>query len=208
MFFYKNIQMVEKITDLNLTFVTPIWTSIIPKHREINEKMFIYIKSLQKKDQSGIKRSNLLGWHSKDFDLELGQSRFFINSISPQLNSVLTDMGWDIKKQEVKITGMWAVINKKNSSNAMHIHSNNYISAAYYVKAPKNCGDIVFYDPRFAATYRYPKISKTNKLNSNIVSFQPKEGMLVLFPSYLQHSVSVNKTDKERIVISFNINLI
>ena len=121
---------------------------------------------------------------------------------------MLTDIGWDIKKQEVKITGMWAVINKKNSSNAMHIHSNNYISAAYYVKAPIDCGDIVFYDPKFAATYRYPKISKTNKLNSNIVSFQPKEGMLVLFPSYLQHSVNANKTNQERIVISFNINLI
>ena len=208
MFFKKNILMKEKITELNLTFATPIWTSIIPKHLEINDKMFRYIKSLQKKDQSGINRSNLLGWHSKDFDLELKQPRFFVNSISPQLNSVLTDMGWDIKNQEIKITGMWAVINKKNSSNAMHIHSNNYISAAYYVKAPVNCGDIVFYDPRFAATYRYPKISKTNKLNSNIVSFQPKEGMLVLFPSYLQHSVNVNKTDEERIVISFNINLI
>ena len=170
--------------------------------------MFRYIKSLQKKDRSGINRSNLLGWHSKNFDLELEQPRSFVNSISPQLNSVFTDMGWDIKKQEVKITGMWAVINKKNSSNTMHIHSNNYISAAYYVKAPINCGDIVFYDPKFAATYRYPKISKTNKLNSNIVSFQPKEGMLVLFPSYLQHSVNVNKTDEERIVISFNINLI
>ena len=200
--------MVEKITDLNLTFVTPIWTSIIPRHKEVNEKMFIYIKSLQKKDRSGINRSNWLGWHSSNFDLELEQPRFFINSISPQLNSVLTDMGWDTKNQEVKITGMWAVINKKNSSNAMHIHSNNYISAAYYIKAPKNCGDIVFYDPRFAATYRYPKISKTNKLNSNMVSFQPKEGMLVLFPSYLQHSVNANKTNQERIGISFNINLI
>jgi len=208
MLFYKNIQMVEKITDLNPTFVTPIWTSIIQRHKEVNEKMFVYIKSLQKKDRSGINRSNLLGWHSKNFDLELEQPRFFINSISPQLGSVFTDMGWDTKNQEVKITGMWAIINKKNASNSMHIHSNNYISAAYYVKAPKNCGDIVFYDPRFAATYRYPKISSTNKLNSNIVSFQPKEGMLVLFPSYLQHSVNANKTNQERIVISFNINLI
>ena len=208
MFFYKNIQMVEKITDLNLTFVTPIWTSIIPRHKEINEKMFIYIKSLQKKDRAGINKSNFLGGHSKNFDLELEQPRFFINSISPQLNSVFADMGWDTKNQEVKITGMWAIINKKNASNSIHIHSNNYISAAYYIKAPKNCGDIVFYDPRFAATYRYPKISKTNKLNSNIVSFQPKEGMLVLFPSYLQHSVNANKTNQERIVISFNINLI
>jgi uncharacterized protein (TIGR02466 family) len=200
--------MKEKTTELKLTFATPIWTSIIPRHKGVNEKMFIYIKSLQKKDRPGINRSNLLGWHSNNFDLELEQPRFFVNSISPQLNSVLTDMGWDLKKQEVKITGMWTIINKKNSSNAIHIHSNNYISAAYYVKAPKNCGDIVFYDPRFAATYRYPKISKTNKLNSNIVSFQPQEGMLVLFPSYLQHSVNVNKTDEERIVISFNINLI
>jgi len=200
--------MKEKTTELKLTFATPIWTSIIPRHKGVNEKMFTYIKSLQKKDQAGINRSNFLGWHSKNFDLELEQPRFFVNSISPQLNSVLTDMGWDIKKQEVKITGMWAVINKKNSSNAMHIHSNNYISSAYYVKAPKNCGNIVFYDPRFAATYRYPKISRTNKLNSNIVSFQPKEGMLVLFPSYLQHSVNLNKSNKERVVISFNINLI
>jgi len=200
--------MKEKITELHFIFATPIWTSIIPKHRKINEKMFRYIKSLQKINRSGISRSNLLGWHSKNFDLELEQPKFFVNSISPHINSVLTDMDWDIINQEVKITGMWAIINKKNSSNAMHIHSNNYLSAAYYVKAPINCGDIVFYDPRFAATYRYPKISKTNKLNSNIVSFQPKEGMLVLFPSYLQHSVNVNKTDEERIVISFNINLI
>ena len=200
--------MVEKIINLNLAFATPIWTSIIPRHKGVNEKMFIYIKSLQKKDRAGINKSNFLGWHSKNFDLELEQPRFFVNSISPQLNSVLTDMGWNIKNQEVKITGMWAIINKKNASNSMHIHSNNYISSAYYVKAPKNCGDIVFYDPRFAATYRYPKISTTNKLNSNIVSFQPKEGMLVLFPSYLQHSVNLNKSNKERVVISFNINLI
>ena len=195
------------MTELNLTFATPVWTSIIRKHEEINDTMFKYIKSLQKKDSSGVNRSNLLGWHSGNFDLDLEQPRFFVNSISAQLNSVFTDMGWDLKNQKVKITGMWAVINKKNASNSMHIHSNNYISAAYYVKAPKNCGDIVFYDPRFAATYRYPKISKTNKLNSNIVSFQPKEGMLVLFPSYLQHSVNLNKTNEERIVISFNINL-
>ena len=200
--------MVEKITNLNLAFATPIWTSIIPGHKGVNEKMFIYIKSLQKKDRAGINKSNFLGWHSKNFDLELEQPRFFVNSISSQLNSVFNDMGWNIKNQEVKITGMWAIINKKNASNSMHIHSNNYISSAYYVKAPKNCGDIVFYDPRFAATYRYPKISKTNKLNSNIVSFQPKEGMLVLFPSYLQHSVNLNKSNKERVVISFNINLI
>ncbi len=55
----------------------------------------------------------MLGWHSKNFDLELEQPKFFVNSISPHINSVLTDMDWDIINQEVKITGMWAIINKK-----------------------------------------------------------------------------------------------
>ena len=32
-----------------------------------------------------------------------------------------------------------------------------------------------------------------------------KNGTLLLFPSYLQHSVSPNESDKERVSISFNM---
>ena len=32
--------------------------------------MFNFIKSEQNKDQKGIKKSNVKGWHSKDFDLK------------------------------------------------------------------------------------------------------------------------------------------
>ena len=45
-------------------------------------------------------------------------------------------------------------------------------------------------------------------INSNFFSITPKEGLLVLFPSYLHHSVDMNKAEEERIVISFNIDLI
>ena len=111
------------------------------------------------------------------------------------------------KKNAHTNQSMWSIINTKNASNSRHIHSNNCISAAYYVKAPKHCGDIVFHDPRSAAVYSYPKVSKINKLNSNFYSIQPREGLLVMFPSFLHHSVDTNKSDKERIVISFNLNL-
>ena len=40
----------------------------------------------------------------------------------------------------------------------------------------------------------------------NVVN--PVEGGLVLFPSYLDHSVNANLSNEERIVVSFNINLI
>ena len=200
--------MDKKNSDLLHMFSTPIWTSMVENSEEINAKMYDYIKSLQSKNKEGISKSNVEGWHSDYFNLELEEPRFFLNSISSYLNKVFEDMGWDLQKQKVKVTSMWSIINKKNSSNARHIHSNNYISAAYYIKAPKNCGNIIFYDPRSEAVFRHPIISKPNKLNTNSFSIEPKEGLLVLFPSYLNHSVDLNNSDEERVVISFNIDLI
>ena len=133
--------MTKRSSELNLVFSTPIWTTQILNYRELNNKMFKYIKDLQIQNPKGITKSNLFGWHSNDFDLENEQPKYFINSISKNLNQAFNDMGWDLKNQEVKVTSMWSVINKKNASNARHIHSNNYISAAYYVKTSENSGE-------------------------------------------------------------------
>ena len=50
--------------------------------------------------------------------------------------------------------------------------------------------------------------NKPNNLNTNVVSIEPQEGMLVLFPSYLHHSVDINQSEEDRIIISFNATLI
>ena len=199
--------MNNRISDLSLIFPTPVWTSIIPNFKQINEKMLKYIKSLQSSNPIGKIKSNIIGWHSENFNLQDENPQFFTNSISPILNESLSDMGWDLKKNKIKIITMWSIINSKNASNARHIHPNNFISSAYYVKAPENSGDIVFFDPRSAKTIRAPIASNVNKLNSNIFTVQPKEGLLVLFPSYLHHSVNRNESEEERIVISFNVDL-
>ena len=102
---------------------------------------------------------------------------------------------------------MWAIINKKGASNARHTHPNSYLSAVYYIKAPKNCGDILFYDPRSAKVNRKPPTTKANALNSEEVNITPQDGMMVFFPSYLHHAVSENRSDEERIVISFNVDM-
>ena len=102
--------------------------------------------------------------------LIINEPRQFVNSINKSLNRAFIDMGWDFKSQTVKITSMWSVINNSGASNARHIHPNNFLSAAYYVKAPSNCGDIVFYDPRTGPVYRKPKIANDNKLNASEVS--------------------------------------
>ena len=102
---------------------------------------------------------------------------------------------------------MWAIINTGGSANTRHQHGNSTISGAYYVRAPKNSGDIVFYDPRPAAVYTYPNALSPNLLNAQINGISPNEGSLVLFPSYLDHSVNKNLSNDERIVISFNLTI-
>ena len=150
----------------------------------------------------------MIGWHSQNFNLQDPEPQFFINGISKILNESMNDMGWDLNKNKLKITGMWTIINPTNASNSRHIHSNNYISAAYYLKAPENCGDIMFYDPRSAKVIKTPILVNSNQLNMEVVNVTPKEGLLVLFPSYLHHSVGINKSNEDRIVISFNVDLI
>ena len=192
----------------NLFFSTPIWVSKIDDYKDTNEKIYEYIKNLQNLDNKGLVKSNIKGWHSKNFDLKNEIVVNFINSISPKINEVFKDMDWDIKNQTAKISGMWAIINTGGASNARHHHGNSDISAAYYVRAPENCGEIVFYDPRPAPVFSHPKSNKPNFLNAMVNSISPVEGGLVLFPSYLDHSVNPNKSKEERIVISFNLSLV
>ena len=199
--------MTNRISEINLFFSTPVWTCIVPNFQNINDSILEYIYELKSKDPEGLKRSNFKGWHSNNFDLNEPKPKEFINSIQTPLKELFNDMEWDLFKQKVKITSMWSIINTKEAFNGRHIHGNNHISAAYYVKAPEKCGNIVFYDPRSATVFNHPIIKKPNKLNSDSHSIKPKEGLLVLFPSYLHHSVEVNQSNEERIVISFNINL-
>ena len=191
----------------NLFFPTPVWTLQLDNYQSINEQMYKFIKITQSKDREGISKSNLKGWHSKDFSLQENEPKNFISFISPSIEKVMTDMNWEKNKQTIKISNMWAIINTGGSANLRHQHGNSTISGAYYVRAPENCGDIVFYDPRPAAVYSHPNVEGPNMLNAQVNGITPKEGALVLFPSYLDHSVNENLSKEERVVISFNIKI-
>ena len=195
------------MTNPSLFFATPVWASKIENYKTVNEEIYKYIINLQQSDKDGIIKSNIKGWHSKDFNLNDKEALSFVKLITPSIEKVINDMNWDTAKQVAKITSMWAIINKGGASNARHHHGNSSISAAYYVRAPKNCGEIVFYDPRPAPVYSHPFAIAPNSLNAMVNSVTPSEGVLVLFPSYLDHSVNPNLSNDERIVISFNITI-
>jgi uncharacterized protein (TIGR02466 family) len=100
---------------------------------------------------------------------------------------------------------MWAIINKKGNFNTEHIHPNSNLSGAYYVKAPKNCGKFKVINPHSISRDKFPPRENPNELNRLVAEHEIKEGDLLIFPSYLPHSVLPNQSDEDRIVISFNI---
>ena len=82
------------------------------------------------------------------------------------------------------------------------------LSAAYYVKAKKNSGKIKFWDPKEVKSMRYPTIEKFTDLSVEVIKFEPLEGTLFIFPAYLHHAVEENLSDEDRIVISFNVDIL
>ena len=109
--------------------------------------------------------------------------------IQKYVADVFREYGWFYTPEKVNLTEMWAIINKKNNFNIEHTHPNNYLSAAYYVKAPENCGSFNVSNPNQVAKERIAISNKRTEFNQNIAQIKPVAGDLLLFPAYLPHSV-------------------
>ena len=102
-----------------------------------------------------------------------------------------------------KLLGWWVNVNGYGNTNACHDHYDRTppagpvgISGVFYISIPKpGMGNITFYNDA-------PPYMK--ELHSKSMSIEPKENTLILFPSWLEHSVSQSKSDEPRISMSFN----
>ena len=142
--------------------------------KEYNKKLSEYIYNLQKNDKNGIQRSNRGGWHSDSFklkDVNSIQHEFALETSKYVFDTIKT-YGWILEPKKVICSEMWAIINKKNDFNIMHTHPNCNLSAAYYVKAPKNCGSFFIENPNIARRYFRPEIANRNELNGEVAGIE------------------------------------
>ena len=190
-------------------FPTPVFHYRLENYEELNKELEKYILDLKKKDKTGQLKSNRGGWHSPFFDLKNEIPMKFFNKMKNFLEKIITnEMGWEYVPSNVKITSMWSIINKKGDFNIQHNHPNAYLSAAYYVKCPVNSGNINFYEGSEAKLIRHPNIKKFTEMSAMKTSLEPKEGDLFVFPAYFYHDVGENLSNEDRIVISFNLDII
>jgi uncharacterized protein (TIGR02466 family) len=180
---------------------TPIWyrtvSNLIKNEENIsfNESLTSWVKDQMKKNKSVIK-SNKGGWQSNLCKPEGG-----FEPLVKEIKEFCNNLPLNLK--EISITQLWVNVNKKGDWNTIHQHGDHDLSGTYYVKTPKDCGCIVFRDPRPAAISNRLMSIRFDK--GEIFIKNVEEGLLVIWPSYLDHFVEPNKTDEERISISFDI---
>ena len=105
----------------------------------------------------------------------------------------------------VEFTACWATVLARGAAHKVHHHPNNFLSGVYYLQTGAGADTINFHDPRPQAAVIRPPVTALTAANTDQVVVRVRNGTLLLFPSWLEHSVDANAGDAERISISFNV---
>ena len=85
---------------------------------------------------------------------------------------------------------------------------NPHFSGLYYLKVPKDSGDIVFYNSFHEGNSFYnKKFNEYNSHNSSTFTYGPQESTFLMFSGSVKHAVKRNESKQDRISIAFDINL-
>ena len=173
-----------------------------------NASITEYAYALEKQGAS-LKVSNEGGWHSDHLDLKHDVTAELFREIMRCVYETFIGLGFNQEEYEPVIHVSWININRKHHFMRHHNHINSVFSGVYYIKVPKNSGDLEFNSP--IADHKHvidsDWIKNFNFFNSNTWQIPAEEGKLVVFPSWLVHFVQPNLSDEDRISLSFDCSI-
>lgn len=123
----------------------------------------------------------------------------FANTMIQSVNNVATKPAF---------IHIWTTIYPPGAFVPEHIHSNAQLSGVFYAKAPENCGNIVFRDPSSVAKTMFIRKMKEFPTVDTRHVHEVRTGAMVIFPAWLPHFTEVNQSNEDRIIVSFNINMV
>lgn len=125
-------------------------------------------------------KATMTEWNITSPQIEILKS-YIINNCSKLL--------WSGIIPNIIISDFWASIYRKNEYTVLHDHLPQLLSFVYFLKSK------VYYSSLYFQT------------NFGKKKIRPKEGRLVIFPSYLRHGVLPHKYNDTRITLAGNISI-
>jgi uncharacterized protein (TIGR02466 family) len=188
------------------TFSTPVWVGSL-KLDENDRQKWIQQCYEKREETPGRQLSNHGGWQSGAFfyNHEYGvQWTPLMDQLLTQLINI--DVFQPLKDRLTHYQG-WININQYGNYNGMHVHSCSFISLVYYLQTDPHAGNIVFHHPfKMQMYYNYDNTPFYGKYPLDI-EITPEDGMILIFPSYLPHSVNHSRSNNDRISLAFDLSL-
>jgi len=195
-------------SEVRTLFPVPILISQVDNAAALNKQVLRDIKDLQANTPNGRPESwtapVYTSLNSADQLHHLPQFTPLITAINVEVARFAEALGMDYQRHPLRMKDCWFNIYGPKDGQEPHNHPNSFISGTYYVKAPDGCSGIRFHSPTQDTMFIPPQTSK-NELNGTMAELPVEDGLLVLFPSWLKHSVQPNSIRGERISISFNV---
>ena len=145
-------------------------------------------------------------------------NNYFSNDYSILSNSSLKLLRLEIEKildqyrqdilgisQNLKITQSWVTKTTKNGWHSVHDHPNSMFSCVMYLQTPPH-SSIRFENKNSIFKNFNFKFNHTKQTEYNMDNFELNvDNMdIVIFPSWINHSVDVNTTNIDRVVLGIN----
>jgi len=185
----------------DLLFPTPIYIADL-NDDALNQQLERDIINWSNQDK-GVVRTNVKGWHSTTNMNQKPEYKRLVDLLYEAQRTIYDQEHLD---SEPFLGNMWANINPPGGMNMPHIHPNALFSGVYYVKTQANSGRLKIFDPRPGAQIQMPtrKSGNPGKDLWRDANIEPMTGRIIMFPSWLWHSVEENKSNDIRISVSFN----
>jgi len=186
-------------------FPTLVWTTLFDDREALNKEMLRLAYWLREKDPAGVRKTNEIGWQSQNHLQDIAEFQPINDRILAVARTIAESQNF---RPELKFElEAWVNISDPGASNAVHIHPNCHLSGVYYIQIPPDCGSIYFRDPRIMSLMTRPAITAETVFTANEARMLPEEGRMYVFPSWLEHGVEVNRSDRDRVSISFNVHI-
>ena len=167
-----------------------------------NNKLAQDIINWSRQDK-GVSKTNHKGWHSTTDMHKKSEYSPLVTELYRMQKEIYDNEHLD---RHAILGNMWANINPPGGSNNPHLHPNSLFSGVYYVKSQPKSGRLKIYDPRSVSQMVMP-IKKPGNPGRDMwrdATLDPVIGRIIMFPSWLWHSVDENQSNDIRISVSFN----
>ena len=203
---------IDPAKHMDTLFPTQVGVVDIPNAGRINPALEQAI--LQRHDSApGVHHSNIGGWQSSaDFTTwPEPEAADLVDSFRNAVREMIR-LTWGLDRFDVEMfVGAWANVNRKGNFNQVHNHPENSWSGVYYVQAGnysedsiRNPGELHLHDPR----ERVEMLVHPGAPFGRPIPIAPQDGRMILFPSWLGHSVNVFYSDTRRISVALNAQIL